>query len=49
MIPLTIKCKEATFAVILMTAGTQMRKRDMEGFCDDPYSPLNLTPQQVIA
>jgi hypothetical protein len=37
MLPLTVKGKEATLAVILMTADMQMRKRGVEGFCDHPY------------
>ena len=36
--PLAVKSKEDTFAVILITADSQLRKRDMEGFCDNPFS-----------
>jgi hypothetical protein len=41
LLPLTVKRKEATFAVISMTTGAQLRVRDMEGFCDSPYPILN--------
>ena len=37
MLPLTKKSKERTFAVILMTAHTRLRKQEMEGFSDDHY------------
>jgi hypothetical protein len=37
MILLTTKNKEATFAMILMTADTQLKGRNMEGFCVNPY------------
>jgi hypothetical protein len=36
MLPLTAKDREATFAVITMAASAQLRKRDIEGFCDNP-------------
>jgi len=39
MLPLTLTGKEATFAVVSMTADSQLRKRDMEGFWDDHYPP----------
>ena len=44
MLPLTAKDREATFAVITMAASAQLRKRDIEGFCDNP-KPLNPCPQ----
>lgn len=34
---LTLKVKETTFAMVLRAAGTQLEKRAIEGFCDDPY------------
>ena len=34
---LTLKGKEATFAVLSMTADAQLSEEDMEGFCDNPY------------
>lgn len=40
---LAVKRKEATFAVTSMTADTQLRNRDIEGFCDKLY-PLNSPP-----
>lgn len=41
MLPLIVKNKKATFAVISMTEDTQLRSGDMEGFCENPsfYSP----------
>lgn len=44
-LPLTVKIKEATFAVILMTSDTQLRKRDREGFCDNPFHHPNTIPK----
>ena len=42
MIPLTIKGKEATFKVVLMTVDSKLRKSDIEGFCDNTLlSPLD--------
>jgi hypothetical protein len=32
-----VKGKKTTFAVESMTADIQLRKRDIEGFCDNPY------------
>lgn len=43
MLPLSINSREATFAVILMAADTQLRKRDLEGFRDNPYNPNSPT------
>lgn len=34
--PLTVKNKEASFAVLSMTADAQLRGRDIEGFWDNP-------------
>jgi hypothetical protein len=46
---LTVKVKEATFAVILMTADSQLREENREGFCDNFYhlspAPQNVTTQ----
>jgi O-glycosyl hydrolase len=39
-VPLTVKGKEATFALEAMTVDSQLRKQDIEGFCDNPYPPL---------
>lgn len=36
MFLLTVKNREATFVVLYMIVDTQLRERDMEGFCDDP-------------
>lgn len=47
--PLTTKGKEATFAVALMTAVSQLRKRDIEGFIDNAYphtTPRTKVPRQ---
>lgn len=43
MLPFTVKSKEAAFAVILMAA--KLRKKDMEGFGDNPYSLPNPHPK----
>jgi hypothetical protein len=32
-----VKGKEATFAVVLITTDSQLRKRDIKGFCNNPY------------
>lgn len=38
MLPLMVKVKKATFAMILMTVNSQLRNRDLDGFCDYTYS-----------
>jgi hypothetical protein len=38
LLPLTVTSKDAAFAMISMIADTQLRKRDMEGLCDNPFS-----------
>jgi hypothetical protein len=38
MLPLTVKGREATFAVVSMIAHLLLRKMDKEGFCDNPYT-----------
>lgn len=38
MFLLTVKNKESTFAMVLMTADRQLRRKDMEDFCDNLYS-----------
>lgn len=43
---MTVKNEEATFAVESMTASAQLRKRNMEGFCDLPSPPLSNHPQK---
>lgn len=48
MFPMTVKSKEATSAVISMTVDTQLRGRDVEGFCDNLY-PHHKHPQRVTA
>lgn len=40
-LPLTVKVKEVTFAVIGMTTDSQLRKRDIQDFCDNPYPHLS--------
>ena len=37
VLQLTVKGKEATFAVVLITTDSQLRKRDLKGFCNNPY------------
>lgn len=44
MLPFAVKSKEAAFAVILMAA--KLRKKDMEGFSDNPYSLPNPHPKK---
>jgi hypothetical protein len=36
---LAVKDKETTFALVSMSADSQLRKRDIEGFCDNSYPP----------
>lgn len=43
MLSLTVKSKEAVFGLVFMTADSQLRKKDIEGFCDNRYT----TPQQT--
>lgn len=38
MFPLVVKFKEASFAIVAMTADIQTRKGDRGGFWDNPYS-----------
>ena len=44
MLPLTTKDKEATFAMLLMNADSQLRKRGKETFV---ITPLHPTPNKV--
>lgn len=37
MLPWRSQSTEASFTVVLMSTDTQMRERDIDGFCDDPY------------
>lgn len=48
---LTVKGREATFAMVLITADLQLRKRDIEVFCGNPYPypPTPPTPKEVTA
>lgn len=46
MLLLSIKVKEATFAVVLMTADAQLGKRDSV-FCDNLYSLLVSLPPKI--
>ena len=48
MFPLTVKDKEATFAVVSMTADSQLRKRDTEGFDDNPFLNPHSTPSPTV-
>ena len=49
MLLLNGKDKEAAFAVVLMTADSQLRKRDIEGFCVNPYNKHLLLLQRTWA
>lgn len=44
MFLLSVKSKAVSFAVILMIADTLLRKRDTEGFPDNPYPHPNPPP-----
>lgn len=44
MLPLTVKSKVASFAGVLMTSDSQVRKRDIKGLCDNSYTLPYLTP-----
>lgn len=41
MLMLTVKSTEGTFAVTMMIAGTPLRKKDIEGVCENSYSDPN--------
>jgi hypothetical protein len=48
MLLLTVKCKDAPFAMELMTADSQLRKKkDIEVFCSNPY-PDPTAPQPPL-
>jgi hypothetical protein len=40
MLPTAIKGKEATLAMVLVTADSPLRKRDTEDLCDNSSLPL---------
>lgn len=43
-----VKGREATFAVTTMTADSQVRMKDIAGFCDNAYPTLYpLSPKEV--
>lgn len=46
MLLLAVKSKEATFVVTLLTADTQSRGRDTEGFWDNPHPSKKKQPRQ---
>ena len=48
MLLLAVKSKKATFDVIAITAATQLRGRDMEGFCDSTYPTTTPSPQNSL-
>lgn len=45
MLLLTVRGKETPCTVVAMTADAHLRKRDMEGFGDNPYLPDHPTPK----
>lgn len=47
MLPLTLKGKEAAFAMDLMAVDSQLRKRDIEDFCYNSY-PHNNSPTVTV-
>ena len=44
-----MKDKEAIFAVASMTADTQLRNRDIKGFCDNPYFHFASLPKNTTS
>lgn len=48
MLLLTVKGKEASSAVVLMTADSQLRKEDKEGFCGNLYTPSILPKRNSL-
>lgn len=47
MLPLMIKGKETTFAVVLMTASSELRRRYIEYLYDNSDLISNLSPKNV--
>ena len=45
VLPLTTQDKKASLAVVWLTADSQLRMRDIEGFCDN-FSSLTHLPHQ---
>lgn len=48
MLLLSVKSKEAPFAVVRMTADAELRGKDMESVCDNLYQPHH-SPRKVTA
>lgn len=50
MLPLTVKCKEASFVVVVMIEDSQLRMRDNDILFDDlsPLCPMNSPPKEDI-
>lgn len=44
---LTVKAKKASFVVVLTTAGSQLRMRYIEGFCDNCLPTASLQKENV--
>jgi hypothetical protein len=49
MLSLAVKGKEVPFSVASMIADIQLRKRNIEGFCDNPYPSNPPTLPKAIA
>jgi hypothetical protein len=45
MFPPAVKGKEATFAETSIAVDSQLKKRDTENFCDNPYPHPTTSPQ----
>ena len=48
VLTLTVKSKEAAFAMVSMTADAQLRKRDIEDFCGKPYLYPYTSPTKLV-
>lgn len=46
MLSMTVKSKEVTFAMISVTSRVQLKTRDLEGLCDNPYLRFPRFPQK---
>jgi hypothetical protein len=46
MLLLTVKRKEASSALVSMSAGSQLRMRDIDVFCDNP--PTHTQQKEII-
>lgn len=47
-VPTNCKRNRGNFFKELLTSDSQLRKRNVEGFCDKPYPYLHLTPSNKV-